>query len=509
MERRRSTRLQAKPKKDLCEIENEFEEPLSKKQVADKLDKKPVLKAGNFASVPGPEYVSAYEASIRKNIEERMEMLKMLKIDAMKEEAKPTVPESKANTTRFYRKAVKPAKPLTPSRRSLRISGRDPQGIELPPRPPTPEERPLKLGTETVQSANTGLSEPGEISESLADIAGRVTEQGRSGDGPCGSYAAALTDLALDTLAKVTPLRIASMAFSPLRQKHVLAAGDKRGVLGLWDVSRGGLGVHNLSAHTGLIAGVSFSPVDGARCFTSSYDGLCRALDLERQQFDQVYAPPDSQPDLFLNHHTHMNENILLLGRSDGRLVQRDLRTPDSTSLRLSDRGGLRYLNVHPSREHCLAVVERPNTVSLWDLRRVKGPRSALQRVTLPRTCASAIISRHSGDRLVVPCADDFIRIYDGVNRGALDASQTIRHNNQTGRWLTTFKPTWLPDSDELFVVGSMLQPRRVEVYDISGHVHHLLMGADLLTVCSTVAFHPNERAIAAANSSGKVHLFR
>ena len=43
-----------------------------------------------------------------------------------------------------------------------------------------------------------------------------------------------------------------------------------------------------LSAHAGHIVGVSFSPADGGRCYTSSYDGVSRCLDLERQQLEQV-----------------------------------------------------------------------------------------------------------------------------------------------------------------------------------------------------------------------------
>ena len=51
----------------------------------------------------------------------------------------------------------------------------------------------------------------------------------------------------------------------------------------------------------------------------------------------------------------------------------------------------------------------------------MRGPRGALQRLTLPRACASAALSGGSGDRLVAPCSDDNIRLYDGVNEGKLN----------------------------------------------------------------------------------------
>ena len=37
------------------------------------------------------------------------------------------------------------------------------------------------------------------------------------------------------------------------------------------------------------------------------------------------------------------------------------------------------------------------------------------------------------------------------------------------------FQAKWHPSSDELFVIGSMGRPRRVELYNIKGHVEHTL----------------------------------
>lgn len=38
----------------------------------------------------------------------------------------------------------------------------------------------------------------------------------------------------------------------------------------------------------------------------------------------------------------------------------------------------------------------------------------------------------------------------------------SIKHNTHTGQWLTTFKAVWHPQRDDVFVVGSMEQPRGV-----------------------------------------------
>lgn len=134
---------------------------------------------------------------------------------------------------------------------------------------------------------------------------------------------------------------------------------------------------------------------------------------------------------------------------------------------------------------------------------------------------------------------------------------RTIQHNNQTGRWLTTFKARFVPHRDDLIVVGSMKQPRRVsyhsghlknlkffmvslkwttsnladfikttpipsplylvtcmvcvpqvEVWDVAGRLRHEFLGEHLGSVSSVVAMHPARPILAGANSSGRVHVF-
>ena len=67
-----------------------------------RLDRKPIMKRKREPN-PGPNYVSAYEAAIQQNIKERMEMLRMLQLDVIKEEFKTAMKNGK----RVKRKYVK------------------------------------------------------------------------------------------------------------------------------------------------------------------------------------------------------------------------------------------------------------------------------------------------------------------------------------------------------------------------------------------------------------------
>lgn len=71
----------------------------------------------------------------------------------------------------------------------------------------------------------------------------------------------------------------------------------------------------------------------------------------------QVYATPDN--DTYLMHHAHLGTSSLLIGQSDGRLVQVDLRSGEAVKHRLGDRG-VRWVNVHPTREHTFVTAQKP-----------------------------------------------------------------------------------------------------------------------------------------------------
>jgi hypothetical protein len=88
----------------------------------------------------------------------------------------------------------------------------------------------------------------------------------------------------------------------------------------------------------------------------------------------------------------------------------------------------------------------------------------------------------------------------------------SIRHNNNTGRWLVPFRPCWSPDGSAL-AVGDM--KRGVALFDAaSGSQAGPLLAAEPLTaIPSRLAMQALPGAagplLAAATSSGRVHIFR
>ena len=92
-----------------------------------------------------------------------------------------------------------------------------------------------------------------------------------------------------------------------------------------------------------------------------------------------------------------------------------------------------------------------------------------------------------------------------------LRPTHRIQHNNQTGRWLSTFMAKWHPCED-LFIVGSMQRPRMMEIFDGNcGELVKGVQGEALTAVASRCCFHPSsdKLIVAGGNSSGRVTVAR
>jgi len=119
---------------------------------------------------------------------------------------------------------------------------------------------------------------------------------------------------------------------------------------------------------------------------------------------------------------------------------------------------------VHPLRRHLVLCQNTKGRCDAFDLRgKTKQAQAVLSLEGHTRALSSAVFSpltgaqnderrkrtrrasnrsvAFSGDRVVTVCYDNKVRLYDTrVPEGRLFPERSIAHNNQTGRWLTTFK---------------------------------------------------------------------
>ncbi|KAJ9513292.1 hypothetical protein QJQ45_001328 [Haematococcus lacustris] len=90
----------------------------------------------------------------------------------------------------------------------------------------------------------------------------------------------------------------------------------------------------------------------------------------------------------------------------------------------------------------------------------------------------------------------------------SLTQAQVLPHDNQTGRWLVPFRAVWGPAAD-CVAVGSMSRGVDLFTPDCAYKVGSLVEGELMRSIVSRLAFHPHCHALAAANGSGRLHVWR
>jgi WD40 repeat protein len=184
----------------------------------------------------------------------------------------------------------------------------------------------------------------------------------------------------------------------------------------------------------------------------------------------------------------------------------------------------LYFTSPHPNGT-TLATSGLDNTLRLWDIRNLgsstSGSDSKKAKAFSSWQCGKSINSAFfspSGTKLLCTTMANTIDIINEAHlqTGIFSSMQhfrRIRHDNHTGRWLTTFQAQWHPlASEDLFVIGSMERPRRIEVFDgSSGNLIRGIEGDAMNSVSSRCCFHSSQEKliVCGGNSSGRLIICR
>lgn len=366
-------------------------------------------------------------------------------------------------------------------------------------------------------------------------------------------YASSLQKLTVrdGEVAKLTENRITSVFVHPIVEKVVVFAGDKSGNLGVWDVSKTGSsdieGVYKYEPHASNIARIDASPLDPTAVYSTSYDGTVRLFDTEKEQFTLAFKAPEDLYGFYFTdaNFLHDQPKCMYAASNDACAALIDLRASDREYQwkRECEMGyKLNSIQQHPTQPHLLVTSER-NSVVLYDVRKGgSGKSSAFKSLHVLQGHTHSINAAYvspDGQYLVSVGQEHTVRTWRNFTLPGQDPDCIVtRHDNNTGRWLSTLRPTFDPKQPHAFALGCLLQPRRIEVFspvsvggqdavlpgvkkgvkktmkDSAEGAYELrllinLQNEWLGSVCSRNAFHPSLNIVAGGNSSGRVHLFR
>ncbi|PGH30444.1 hypothetical protein GX50_06787 [[Emmonsia] crescens] len=354
---------------------------------------------------------------------------------------------------------------------------------------------------------------------------------------------------------KITPERIYSMAFHPTEAKPLIFAGDKLGNLGIFDASQTrpvALKTEDdededgdpdpvisiIKPHARTISAMRLHPSTPSKLYTASYDGSIRALDLEKSIATEAYAPAsksdeesvsgvDMAPDdphvlyfttlegFFFRHDTRLSGN--------GNPSYNKSTNRGSTDIYQLSEKKIGGFSLCPSQPHLFATASLDRFMRLWDIRQLsrKNPIPVGEHESKLSVSHAAF---NSAGQVATTSYDNTIKIHDfgikgfqswkpghTLNDGDMNPTTTIRHNCQTGRWVTILKPQWQasPQSSSIqrFCIGNM--NRFVDVYTAAGDQLAQLGGEGLITAVPAVAvLHPTMDWVVGGTASGKVCLW-
>jgi len=381
--------------------------------------------------------------------------------------------------------------PTTTTRRATRASQRARGRPGTAAKPTAVKEEPANAAA----SADGGDCEPSALDLSLAKR---------------------LAKLSCSTSVKLTPSRVYSVAFCG--SAPLVCLGDRDGNLGLhtWDAEDPEALEATLTfrPHVSTINVIQFA---GNTLYTLSYDGTIRSMDLTRPgKFSLTFstAQADLEGGSWLQHgqlsHDH---KTLVLGDSSGTVLCVPVGDSKPAWRFTAHDKKVQTVSLDSSGRYlCTASLDR--SIKLWDIRK-PTPKSSIATFEDTHSVSSCVFNG-TGTRMVAVGMSNKLHLFGDpatMSGGELKPTHSVRHDNRTGRYLAVFHAAWDPKDSEAFAVGSMLQPRRVEVFGVSpaGRMSLAmnLAGDALNSVQSRNAFHPTLDIIACANASGRLHLFR
>lgn len=341
----------------------------------------------------------------------------------------------------------------------------------------------------------------------------------------------------------LTTARMTTIEFHPSSKRKVIFGGDTNGMLGIWavdDDSEEEPAITRFNPHRKNIARISVRPDAPEEVVSSSYDGSIRTMDLQKNiskcvvEFDDQWGDASGVSDF-----KFIDKNIGYLTTLGGEFAIFDLREAtvkrDNCQVyRLHDKK-IGYFSVCPSDEKLIASASLDRTMRIWDLRMIKNQVwSDYDDVKGPQ-CVAAYRSRLSvsctdwnkhGD-IVCNGYDDSIRVFhmdkgkgilshlkelvkpeDGDIAENLEPDVTIKHNCQSGRWVSILKSRWQEspiDGVEKFVIANM--KRYFDIYSREGVMLAHFGDERMTSVPAVCCFHPTENWVVGGNSSGKTFL--
>lgn len=335
------------------------------------------------------------------------------------------------------------------------------------------------------------------------------------------------------SFVKVAQERIYTVAFHPMREKLLCHAGTKAGNLVFWDCTdnfhddfkpliRSEMDKKSFTCHVQLHGGAIFAQKYDPRSpghvlYTASYDNTMRSVDLSDGRCvtstSFTYGGCKSGLGEWICAMDHTPDgSSWFLSDSDGWLTSLDPRTgkdPHMTE-RLHEKK-IGAISVSPMDPFILATGSLDRSIRIWD-RRMLSSGNAIYSVTQPKAVTAVSFNPHNRESLVSTCWDDTVRIWSQTTSQEPVLEHEVKHNNQTGRWITPFRAFWDSKKDPNSIFGRIIIGNMQHGLDCidgkTGTVTSSYCEEYLTSQPAANAVHPNYDVVASGNATGRIFIW-
>jgi len=288
-------------------------------------------------------------------------------------------------------------------------------------------------------------------------------------------------------------------------QSNALAFTGTRqsGHLGIWNF--GDVDVSSVARlHSKRISDIILHP-SSSNPYTVSLDGYVKLYDVDRN-----YDTAILQHEIPLHCGAFCEDiNSLFFGDEQGNIIEVDSRLPRQhlfgkyykISKKKCASIAINGMNLYAATNDCRIIS--------FDLRFTGADFERYIDVFNPSKVQQSVNVSRDGTRLVVSGRDNHIRVFSNPSRDLQDV-QKINHNNNTGIWISPFRPVFHPNNPN-YVFSGELGDRVIGIYNFSSRKNNVsrfsMRDKKVGSVFSFAQFHePSQRIISV--TYGKVHMW-
>ncbi|OJA08161.1 hypothetical protein AZE42_03594 [Rhizopogon vesiculosus] len=334
----------------------------------------------------------------------------------------------------------------------------------------------------------------------IADADAFVFDEDQKNEAEVADLRKKLQKLRVVSRAKVTQDRIYSAAYHPEPTKDLVFFGDKHGQLGIWDArassdeiadeddsisandKEGGkywrLQCHWPATAKSSISSIKFDPVDAHSLFTTSYDCTIRRLSFVSGISQEIFS---SGENLITSIDLPVGGHEMWISDASGGLTHLDLREPkDKACWYGVSPQKIGSVSINPTSPHFLLTASNSRLLKVWDSRKLQtfvdptGPQEfsldtiedfieskngkGTVRAEFAHGKSASSAYWDPRGRGIVMWELDAAKYSSSSNFPSFTPFCRIKHNCQTGKWLTILRAVWSPNPDVFphFTIGNL-----------------------------------------------------